>query len=77
MAYYNNGNLLKQTAHPAFGEILNPGKPAPYSGIYKCIHCDKEISCAHEHKLPSENDHEHDKSVPIKWKLIVATNALH
>lgn len=76
MAYYNNKSMIKQTNHSIFGKILNPGEPAPCAGIYKCIYCGKEISCAHNHRLPPENDHEHDKSISIKWKLIVAANTL-
>ncbi len=72
MALYKYSDNLIYSNNRAFDKISNPGHPAPFSGIYKCVGCGKEIPSIAGHPLPSQNHHEHTSSQEtIRWKLIV------
>jgi len=72
MALYKNGQLLTQSADPAFDMKHQPGVAAPYPGIYRCISCGDEIAIAGGHVLPPQNHKQHNPLAgPILWQLLV------
>lgn len=76
MAYYKYGNHFKQIDHENFDKDRDPGTETPDAGIYRCTGCGDEIGIAKGHKLPPENHHQHtNRSVPIKWRLLVCTQS--
>jgi hypothetical protein len=43
MAVYSNINYLTHNDHQAFNVDHSPGQPVPFSGIYRCLGCHREI----------------------------------
>jgi hypothetical protein len=75
MALYKNGNYLQRSADSAFDVISKPDAPTPYTGIYRCEGCNREIGSVYYHPLPPQNHHQHDPvQGTIRWRLIVATS---
>lgn len=52
----------------------NPGDSVPYSGIYRCTVCGKEITSNGSDPFPPQNHHQHSQQQAIKWQLIVRTD---
>lgn len=75
MAIYSNDKYLKKSNSNAFDYIYSPGEEVPYSGIYICVNCKKEVACNEGDPLPPQNKHQHNTLNPIGWKLIVATES--
>lgn len=74
MALYKYGDFLEQSPHKAFDEIHTPGTEVPYSGIYRCVGCGKNVAANQGDPLPTQNHHQHQPSQgKIRWQLIVAT----
>ncbi len=72
MALYKYPQVLELSDHAAFDQILPPGSPAPYSGIYRCEGCGHEIAEIQGRPLPPQNHHQHQPSQgPIRWRLVV------
>jgi len=72
MALYKYGNLLQYSNHPAFDQIHAPASATPYSGIYRCEGCGREISSTVGHPLPPQNHHQHTYTEGyIRWRLVV------
>jgi len=72
MALYNNGQYLTQSQDAAFSKDYNPGVQPPYSGIYRCMGCGREVVAEKERQLPPQNHHQHNMSQgTIRWRLIV------
>lgn len=68
MAYFNNERYFKHSNASAFNKIYNPGEIAEYAGIYRCEKCGTEIGIAEGHRLPTSDDHCHNRSP--KWRII-------
>lgn len=76
MALYKNANYVKSSTGSEFDSTHNPGANTPYSGIYRCEGCGKEIASNAGNPLPPQNHHQHSStSVAIKWRLIVRTSS--
>ncbi len=74
MAVYKYPQFLEQSNHEAFDQILHPGTPTPYSGIYRCEGCGVNEVSTYQHPLPPQNHHQHTlQQGPIRWRLAVAT----
>lgn len=74
MALYKYSDVLTRNDHPAFDTTHGPGKTVPYSGIYRCTGCGKEIAANADDPFPPQNHHQHPQAQSaILWKLIVAT----
>jgi len=72
MALYKYPNFLQPSDHQAFDLWHNPGAATPYSGIYRCEACGKEIGSVYGFPLPPQNHHQHTiLQGPIRWRLIV------
>lgn len=74
MAVYKYSQVLEQSNHAAYDQILHPGTPTPYSGIYRCEGCGVNEVSTREHPLPPQNHHQHTlQQGRILWRLAVAT----
>lgn len=73
MAFYKNPKYLQQSDDAAFDTLHQPGAAPPYSGIYRCEGCGREITHIGNTSLPPQNHHQHNpQHGPIRWRLIVA-----
>jgi hypothetical protein len=69
---YKYENLLSKSIDAKFDEIHEPGVPTPYSGIYICHGCGKEVTSVNPHPLPPQNHHQHTtEQGKIRWRLAV------
>lgn len=56
-------------------KLYGAGDTVPYSGIYKCLGCNKEITSNQGDPFPPQNRHQHTVSQgKIVWRLIVRTD---
>jgi hypothetical protein len=75
--YQNLDNLMKtsSTNNEWWTHYYKPGGKVPVSGIYKCRHCKKEVTCNKPDPFPPQDHHQHPAGVgAIEWELIVRTN---
>jgi hypothetical protein len=73
MATYKYPHFLTQVNHAAFDTITHPASNVPYSGIYRCEGCGKEIVSTAGNTMPPQNHHQHTiLQGAIRWRLIVA-----
>ena len=73
MATYRHDEYILFSDNAAFDTLTGPGRPAPYSGIYRCDGCGQEIAASQEQPLPPQNNHQHSMNQgAIRWRLIVA-----
>lgn len=74
MAVYKYAQYLQHSPNAVFDATHHPGAAVPYSGIYRCVNCDKPIAANQGDPLPPQNHHQHPGRQPILWQLIVATH---
>jgi len=77
MAWYIDNNVVVKSdgAGQHWKTMYEPGAKVPFSGIYKCAGCNKEITSNEGDPFPPQNHHQHDQSQgKIRWKLIVRSN---
>lgn len=55
-------------------ERYTPGQEVPFSGIYRCEVCGKEITSNQGDPFPPQNHHQHENRRAISWQLIVRTD---
>lgn len=76
MAKYKYSQVLNAAITNAFDVKHPPGSTVPHSGIYRCEHCHLEDANNKGNPFPPQNHHQHaDRSKPIEWRLMVATQA--
>lgn len=72
MALYKFAQFLVNAASPSFDELHNPGAGTPFSGIYRCDSCGREVVAEFQKPLPPQNHHQHLPSQgQVRWRLIV------
>lgn len=72
MALYKNGDYVKTSTSNAFDGVHTPGTQVPYSGIYRCQGCGKEVAANKGDPLPPQNHHQHTEAQgKIRWQLLV------
>lgn len=73
MAYFSEKAVLKKEGPLKYQIIRKSEEITPFSGIYKCVGCGREIVSAKSNPLPPQNDHQHDSASEgeIRWQLIV------
>lgn len=73
MAEYKYGNLLTYANKAAYDLLFHPATNTPYSGIYRCTKCGREVTSVAGYPLPPQNHHQHAPAQgAIVWKLLVA-----
>jgi hypothetical protein len=71
MASYKYPNYLVQDQSAEFDREHHPGQTVPYSGIYMCMGCGKEIASNEGQPFPPQNHHQHTIAQGhVRWKLI-------
>lgn len=79
MAWYIDQNRVKQSVKKDnihWNETHRPGEDVPHSGIYFCTSCEREVACNEGDPFPPQNHHQHHAGIPpIRWKLLVKTEA--
>jgi len=72
MATYKHSQYLITSSDAAFDVIHNPGAATPYSGIYRCEGCGREVVSEETKPLPPQNHHQHTQyQGHIRWRMIV------
>ena len=72
MALYKYSKYLTQINSHEFDTIHKPGSTTPFSGIYRCEGCGKEIVSEENKPFPSQNHHQHSVAQgAIRWHLVV------
>jgi len=72
MADYKYASILDHSDDKIFDTLYHPAATTPFSGIYRCEECAKEVTSIKDHELPSQNHHQHRPTQgPIRWRLIV------
>jgi hypothetical protein len=73
MAYINRPGSVTLRASPIFDQLFAAAEIAPYTGIYRCVGCGREGTCARGAPLPSADHHKHTPvQGAIRWQLAVA-----
>lgn len=72
MALYRYSNYVTVSTDDAFTLEHKPGASSPYSAIYRCMGCGREIVSEYNKPLPPQNHHQHTATQgSIRWKMIV------
>ena len=72
MALYKHATFLGQSQHEVFDQVRHPGTATPYSGIYRCENCGREITSEAQNPLPPQSHHQHAPGQgEILWRLVV------
>jgi hypothetical protein len=72
VALYKEATYLNQTTDAAFDREYRPSDTTPYSGIYRCSGCGREVDSEQGKPLPPQNHHQHSPSQgSIRWRMIV------
>lgn len=75
MASYKYPQFLVQNDSDSFDSLHAPGQQVPFSGIYRCNGCGREIAANYMNPFPPQNHHQHTPAQgPISWRLIVWAN---
>lgn len=75
MAIYKYDKYISKGTDAAFDDEHAPHDPAPYSGIYRCMGCGREVTSEEGNSLPPQNHHTHTTAQgKIRWKLVVYAN---
>jgi hypothetical protein len=72
MADYKYSDFLESSQDDIFDKLYHPAATTPFSGIYRCHECGREVVSIVNRELPSQNHHQHAANAgPIRWRLIV------
>jgi hypothetical protein len=71
MALYKHLKTIEQSDDAGFDETFDAGTFAPFSGIFCCTACGREVASTQEQLLPSRTHHQHTQHAPIHWRLVV------
>jgi hypothetical protein len=72
MAAYKYAALLRLNLTNVFDRLYPPGTRVPYSGIYRCRGCGREVASNESEPLPPQNHHQHTiRQGLIRWRLVV------
>ncbi|KKY56541.1 protein L [Pseudomonas ficuserectae] len=76
MAIYTNDSVLDRVSGEQewWTTVYSPSDKVPVSGIYRCIHCKREVTCNAKDDFPPQNHDQHPAGKPIQWKLNIRTN---
>jgi hypothetical protein len=73
MALFGDSRLVKKSGNTAFDAKIVAKMAAPWSGIYRCPGCGREVVAKEGEALPPAGHHHHSITQgDIRWQLIVA-----
>ena len=71
MALYKYSNYVGTSNSDAFDKEHQPGSATPYSAIYRCMGCGREIVSETSKTMPPQNHHQHTVlQGAIRWKMV-------
>jgi len=50
------------------------GDTVPFSGIYRCTVCGKEVTCNATDPFPPQNHSQHKQQQAVEWQLIIRSD---
>jgi hypothetical protein len=72
MAIYKNSAFLTQSTDSQFESVHQPGSTTPFSAIYRCAGCGREIVSEENRPFPPQNHHQHTSAQgTIRWQMAV------
>jgi hypothetical protein len=72
MATYKYAQFLNRVDNRAFDAVYSPGTVPPFSGIYRCDGCGREVVAEQARQLPPQNHHQHAMAQgAVRWRLIL------
>lgn len=72
MAIYRYQEYLTNNGNEQFDKLYQPGAGTPFSAIYRCMGCGREVVSEKDKPLPPQNHHTHTPSQgAIRWRMIV------
>lgn len=72
MAGYKYNAYIAQSDSDAYDKLHTPGTSVPYSGIFRCQGCGREIAANEGDPFPPQNHHQHStQQGSIRWRLAV------
>jgi hypothetical protein len=72
MALYKNRNFISQADDAQFDAVYHIGNITPFSAIYRCLGCGREIVSEGQRPFPPQNHHQHTPAQgAIRWQMIV------
>lgn len=75
MAIYKYDRLFIRSGDAVYDTDQRGGAPAPFSGIYRCFGCGREVTAHRNEPLPPGNHHQHGPSQgTIRWRLVVCAD---
>ncbi|TCP74202.1 hypothetical protein C8J31_1458 [Rhizobium sp. PP-CC-2G-626] len=77
MAWHTANSVLTQSDGNKdwWKATYSPGDEVPVSGIYRCLGCEREVTCNDPDRFPPQNHHQHTEGQgKIRWRLNVRTN---
>ena len=75
MAIYKYERHLIRSGDAIYDTDQRPGGPAPYSGIYRCQGCGREVIAHRGEVLPAASHHQHTPNQgAIRWRLAVCAD---
>ena len=72
MALFKHTGFFRRSYDAGFDRLHRPGMTTPFSGIYQCQNCRREVASNAGNPLPPQNHHQHNPPRPIVWRLIAA-----
>jgi len=75
MAYFKHSQFFTKDNAAEFDTTRQPGAATPFSGIYHCDGCGREVVSEKSKPLPPQNHHQHTYAQgAIRWRLTAATH---
>jgi hypothetical protein len=72
MALYKNSGFVTQSTDSHFDSVQQPGSTTPFSAIYRCTGCGRELVSEEGRPLPPQNHHQHTLAQGyIRWQMAV------
>jgi hypothetical protein len=72
MALYKDSAFLTHSLDQSFDLVYQPGGATPFSAIYRCAGCGREIVSEANKPFPPQNHHQHTVAQGfIRWRMIV------
>jgi hypothetical protein len=72
MALYKYSNYITQSNDASFDSVHQPGYTTPFSGVYRCEGCGREIVSEGNKPFPPQNHHQHTTAQgAIRWRMVV------